>query len=309
MTAGTAPVIGGPISNTRVYVLDSMLRPAPAGVTGELYIAGDGLARGYLDRPDLTAARFVANPFGAPGERMYRTGDLARWTPAGELDFIGRADDQVKLRGQRIELGEIEAALTAHPAVAQATVVVREDQPGVRRLAGYLVPGGDLDLDALRADLAVRLPDYMVPTAFVILDALPVTTTGKLDKAALPAPEALAAASRRPPRDARETVLCELFTELLGTTGVGIDDNFFELGGDSITSIQLVARARKAGLTLSPRDVFAGKTPAAIAERATVAPDGPEPTRPGTDRKPSVQLDVDELDEIEELWGAQHHPR
>ncbi|MGW4565577.1 amino acid adenylation domain-containing protein [Streptomyces sp. NPDC004561] len=304
---GEPPLIGGPISNTRVYVLDDALRPVPPGVSGELYIEGAGLARGYTGRPGLTAERFVASPFGPPGTRAYRTGDLVRWTADGRLEFLGRADEQVKIRGFRIELGEIEARLLAHPDIAQAAVLVREDQPGVKRLVAYVVPAaGRVGADALRAHLAGQLPDYMVPAAFVALDALPVTVTGKLDRRALPAPEFGGTADGRRPRDRREEVLCGLFAELLGLAEVGIDDGFFELGGDSIASIQLVARARKAGLSFTPRDVFAHKTVAAIAGAAAYLAD--EASEPAADRsaeyEPLVELSEEELDEIEELLGG-----
>ncbi|MGK4585533.1 amino acid adenylation domain-containing protein [Kitasatospora sp. HPMI-4] len=265
LRAGTTPPIGGPIENTRVYVLDAALRPVPAGVPGELYIAGAGLARGYLGRPGLTAERFVANPFGAPGARMYRTGDLVRWSEDGRLDYLGRTDDQVKLRGFRIELGEVEAALAAHPAVRRSAAVVREE-----RLVGYVVPAGDSrELSGvLRAHLAERLPHYLVPAAVVVLDALPLTPNGKTDRKALPAPDFAAAVSGRAPRTERERVLAGLFCELLGLERVGVDDGFFELGGDSITSIQLVARARQAGLVFTARDVFTRQTVAELAQRA-----------------------------------------
>ncbi|MGK4585534.1 non-ribosomal peptide synthase/polyketide synthase [Kitasatospora sp. HPMI-4] len=267
--AGVAVPIGRPVANTRVYVLDAGLRPVPPGVPGELYLAGVQLARGYLGRPGLTAERFVADPYGPAGTRMYRTGDVVRWTTDGALVYLGRTDDQVKIRGFRIELGEIEAALTACPDVTQAAVLVREDRPGDKRLVGYLVPAvGDIDLTLVRKHLATTLPDYMVPAALVPLDALPLTASGKLDRRSLPAPDFAAAVSERAPRTERERVLAGLFCELLGLERVGVDDGFFELGGDSITSIQLVARARQAGLVFTARDVFTRQTVAELAQRA-----------------------------------------
>ncbi|GAA4072031.1 amino acid adenylation domain-containing protein [Streptomyces shaanxiensis] len=264
--------LGRPLNNRQVYVLDPFLQPVPPGVTGELYVAGAGLARGYLGRAALSAERFVASPFAA-GERMYRTGDLVRWTTGVELVFVGRADAQVKIRGFRVELGEVEAALGALPGVAQAIVVAREDRPGEKRLIGYLVPSGaDLDTEAVRAQLAGRLPEYMVPAALVVLDALPLTVNGKVDHKALPAPEFAASASREP-RSPAEELLIELFAEVLGRERVGVEDSFFALGGDSIMSMQLAARGTRRGVVFSAQDVFENETPAAIAAVARLETD------------------------------------
>ncbi len=245
-----------PVAGIRVYVLDARLRPQPANVPGELYLAGPGLARGYLNRPGLTAERFTADPFAA-GERMYRTGDLARFRPDGTLEFLGRADDQVKLRGFRIELGEIEAVLRGHPAVAQAAVIVREET-----LVAYVV--ATASEDELRAHVAAQVPDHMVPAAFVPMDTLPRSVAGKLDRRALPAPERRVSASRRP-RDAREEVLCAVFADVLGTE-VGPDDDFFAFGGHSLLGMRLVSRIRAVlGAEVSLRAVFDAPTPARLA--------------------------------------------
>ncbi|MFF8812630.1 amino acid adenylation domain-containing protein [Streptomyces pactum] len=295
----TAPVpdpvpIGTPLDNTRAYVLDGTLRPVPPGVPGELYLAGEGLARGYLGRPGLTAERFVADPFGGDGGRMYRTGDIVRRTAGGDLVFVGRADGQVKLRGFRIEPGEVEAALARHPAVGQALAVVREDQPGTKRLVAYLVPAagaGPVDTAEVAAHLAAVVPEYMVPSALVPLETVPLTANGKVDLKALPAPEPTAGTGAgRAPRTEREEILLRVFADVLGVPGIGVDDSFFDHGGDSIVSIQLVSRAREAGLRITPREVFEHKTVAALAAVAgkvadTVAEDpdagtGPVPPTP-----------------------------
>ncbi|RKH56197.1 non-ribosomal peptide synthase/polyketide synthase, partial [Corallococcus llansteffanensis] len=272
---GTTIPIGRPISDTQLYVLDAHGQPVPSGVPGELFIGGDGLARGYLSRPDLTAERFVPNPFSAvAGERLYRTGDLARWRKDGVLEFLGRADNQVKVRGYRIELAEVEAALRAHPEVREAVAVVREDVPGDKRLVVYFVANQDLDPAVLRTFLLERLPEYMLPSAFVPLAALPLTANAKVDRKALPAPEGLRATSKREfvaPRTEMEQRLAEVWIQVLRVERVGVDDNFFELGGDSIISLQVVARARQAGVQLAVRDLFQHPTLGALASVARVS--------------------------------------
>ncbi|MET7732911.1 amino acid adenylation domain-containing protein, partial [Streptomyces sp. NPDC005402] len=279
----TAPVegdggpvsLGAPILNTQVYVLDSALRPVPAGYSGELYIAGDGVARGYRGRPDLTAERFVANPYG-PG-RIYRTGDLVRVEPNGSLTFLSRLDHQVKVRGFRIELGDIEAALLAHAPVERAAVLMREDRPGDKRLVAYIVsPEGDSA--ALRAHLAERLPEYMVPSAVVVLDALPLTPNGKLDRRALPAPVRVSLPDGRAPRTELERRLCGLYAEVLGLDSVTVDDDFFTLGGTSLSATRVVSRAAREGVTVVIRDLFRARTVARLAPSCTLGDPAAGPT-------------------------------
>ncbi|MGO1054910.1 non-ribosomal peptide synthase/polyketide synthase [Crossiella sp. CA198] len=266
----TAPPIGKPVSNIQTYVLDPNLRLAPIGVPGELYLAGRGLARGYLNRPGLSADRFIANPYGAPGERMYRTGDVVRWNAQGDIEYLGRADDQVKIRGFRIELGEVEAALLSHPAVTDAVAVARTDG-GHQRLVAYVVADTPVDSADLRTHTGSRLPEYMVPAAVIQLDRLPLNPNGKLDRRALPAPDwaAVAGGEYVAPGNATERVLADIWAEVLGLDRIGVTDNFFSHGGDSILSIQVVAKARAAGLQLTSREVFLHQTITALAPQVT----------------------------------------
>ncbi|MCA6095489.1 amino acid adenylation domain-containing protein [Streptomyces sp. SCA3-4] len=269
--------IGRPIANTSCYVLDDRLRPVPPGVAGELYVSGPGLARGYLNRCDLTAERFVPDPFGAPGGRMYRTGDLVSWTHDGQLAFVSRADEQLKLRGFRIEPGEIESVLLGHPDVAHSAVVLRELRQGGRRLVAYVVPddGAGIDPAVLRKHVAAQVPDYMVPAAFVPLPALPVTRNGKLDRAALPEPDAAGSAASGAPRTPREEVMCQLFAEALEVRRVGIEDNFFDLGGDSLMAAALVSRVNLVfGTKLSIAALFESPSVEGLAQRLTTGEEG-----------------------------------
>lgn len=280
----TRPSIGLPVINARLYVLDHKLQPTPIGIPGELFIAGGGVGRGYLNRPELTAERFLPNPFvsqDAPmvQKRLYRTGDLVRYLPDGTLEFLGRIDDQVKVRGFRIELGEIEATLLDHPGVREAAVLVREDRPGEKQLVAYLSEkqtDEPLTVGDLRNFLKSMLPDYMVPSVFIILPALPLTPNAKVDRKSLAARQIEAEQRARlenvylAPRTPQEAILSEIWSQLLGHANVGIQDNFFELGGDSILSIQVTARANQAGLQISPRDLFENQTIEKLAAVARV---------------------------------------
>ncbi|MEU8305812.1 amino acid adenylation domain-containing protein [Actinomadura sp. NPDC048955] len=282
--------IGRPLTGTRGHVLDRELRPVPVGVPGELYVGGSGVARGYLARPGMTAERFVPDPFGT-GDRLYRTGDLVRWLPDGSLEFVARADFQVKVRGFRIELGEIEAVLSGHPAVRDVVVTAQEQEnTSSRRLVAYVLPARDAErvpVSELREHLAARLPDYMVPAVFVWLDTLPVTANGKVDRALLPAPDGVRpelAQEFVPPRDPAEKTLSAIWADVLGVDRVGALDNFFELGGDSILSIMVVSRAAQEGLRITPRQFFDKQTVrelAAVAESMT-RPVGVRRARKGT---------------------------
>ncbi|WP_251015735.1 non-ribosomal peptide synthetase [Streptomyces sp. ISL-99] len=269
--AASASIIGRPIDGNRMYVLDKALRPVPPGAEGELYISGGGLARGYLANPGMTAERFVADPYDGPGARMYRTGDLAAWNSDGQLQFRGRADTQVKVRGFRVELGEVEAAVAGCAGVERAVVMVREDRPGDQRLVAYVEPDDghvELTMRALRSEVAERLPAYMVPSAFVVMDQWPLTPNGKLDHRALPAPAQPATGEYRPPRSPQEELVCRLFGEVLGVERVGVDDSFFELGGHSLLATRLMHRIGQAlGRPLELRDIFASPTPARLCEQ------------------------------------------
>ena len=263
--SGVVP-IGSPVPGAALFVLDKWLRPVPAGVVGELYVAGAGVGLGYVGRAGLTGTRFVACPFGgagAPGTRMYRTGDLVCWGADGQLRYLGRADEQVKIRGYRIELGEVQAALAALDGVEQAVVIAREDRPGDKRLVGYVIGHRRPGRGACRAGAAAA--GVYGAGGGGGVGELPLTPNGKLDRRALPAPEYRDADRYRAPGNAVEDILAGIYAEVLGLDRVGVDDSFFELGGDSILSMQVVARARAAGLTCRPRDIFVEQTVARLA--------------------------------------------
>ncbi|WP_448320965.1 non-ribosomal peptide synthetase, partial [Streptomyces sp. CO7] len=274
----TVPV-GTPLDDLRLHVLDARLRPVPPGCPGELYVSGEGVARGYLGRPGDTAARFLADPYGPPGTRMYRTGDLARRRDDDTVEFLGRADDQVKIRGFRVEPGEAEAALAAHPDVTDVAVVARQDGPGAKRLVAYVVGEAGQHPDAILEFARRALPDYLVPAAVVPLAALPLSANGKVDRAALPAPAGDPRPAGRPhvePRTDAERRAAEVFADVLGGERPGAQDDFFLLGGDSILSIRLAARlAETFGTDVSPRAVFDHPTPAALAALLTAPGAGP----------------------------------
>ena len=270
--------IGRPLAGTQAYVLDARLRPVGVGARGELYLGGAGVTRGYLGRPELTAERFLPDPFSEePGARLYRTGDVVRWLPEGRLEYLGRADEQVKLRGYRIELGEIEAALRAEATVGEGVVVLHKGAQGGARLVAYVVPraaGASPSVRELRERLRERLPEYMVPADFVLLEALPLTTSGKVDRRALPAPERSreAPTAHEPPRTPEERALAEVWAQVLGRERVGIHDDFFELGGDSILAIQIISRAAQAGVHVTAKQLFSHTTIARLASVAGAAP-------------------------------------
>ena len=283
------PAIGSPVSGTALFVLDEWLRAVPAGVVGELYVAGRLVGCGYWRRAALTALRFVACPFGgagAPGMRMYRTGDLVRWRADGQLQYVGRADEQVKIRGYRIEPGDVRTALAGLDGVEQAVVIAREDRPGDKRLVGYIT--GTADPTGIREQLAERLPPYMVPAAVVMLEAMPLTSNGKLDKRALPTPEYQDVDQYRAPSSPTEEILAGIYAEVLGVERVGVDESFFDVGGDSILAMQVVARARAAGLMCRPRDVFVEQTVARLAGVAGVVDGVGGPVDEGVGQVPAT---------------------
>jgi acyl-coenzyme A synthetase/AMP-(fatty) acid ligase/acyl carrier protein len=265
--------IGRPIANAQVYILDQNLKPLPIGVPGELHISGVGLARGYLNRPELTAEKFITNPFtkSKGRERLYKTGDLARYLPDGNIEYLGRIDNQVKIRGFRIELGEIEAALSQHEDVQTSVVIIREDSPGDKRLVAYIVPQTEIKLESseLRSFLKNKLPEYMIPNAFVFLEVLPLTPNGKVDRRALPTPDIQSELIDKyvAPRTATEEILAQIWAQVLKVDLVGINDNFFILGGHSLLATQLVSRIRSSfKVEISLHELFNVRTLAELAQ-------------------------------------------
>ncbi|MEU8139115.1 amino acid adenylation domain-containing protein, partial [Streptodolium elevatio] len=305
---GRSVPIGRPVWNTGALVLDRRLAPVPTGVPGELYLTGDQLADGYLGRPGLTATRFIPAPYGPPGARMYRTGDLVRRRPDGALEFLGRTDDQVKIRGVRIEPAEIEAHLTARPDLSAAVVAARRTASGAPRLVAYVVPEPGRDApgaDELRAHLGSVLPEHMVPTAVVVLDALPLLPSGKTDRGALPEPAFDATTPSAEPRTPEEAVLAEVFATVLGLPGVGVDDGFFALGGDSIGATLLASRARAAGLPFTVRDVFRNPTVAALARTALAnRPPAGAATVPAEATRPAVAVSPEQRRALDRALGG-----
>jgi hypothetical protein len=271
-----AVTIGRPVDGTQVYILDAEQQLVPVGVSGELYLGGEGLARGYLGRAEVTAEKFVPHPYsGKAGARLYRTGDIGRYRVDGEIEYQGRRDQQVKVRGFRIELGEVEAVLRQHTGIREAVVLAREDEPGDKRLVAYVVWEREVGVSELREWLKQQLPEYMVPAGYVWLAELPLTANGKVDRGALPAPEGTRpelAVTFVTPRTLVEKQLAEIWSDVIGIKQIGINDNFFELGGDSILSIQIVARANQAGLRFTPRQLFQHQNIAKLTEVIDIAP-------------------------------------
>jgi acyl-coenzyme A synthetase/AMP-(fatty) acid ligase/aryl carrier-like protein len=271
VVSDNAPVpVGLPIDNTQFYVLDSLQQLVPEGVPGELYIGGQGVAKGYYKRPDLTAARFISDPFSKrPGARLYRTGDMVRRLKKGDLEFLGRGDGQIKLRGFRIELGEIESVLSTHPALDQVVVLLREDVPGDKRLVAYIIPHGTSAPEAsdLRSYLLGKLPDYMVPAAFISLHSFTLTANGKIDRKALPAPSWASLSQNTTyvaPKTPQEETFAKVWADVLHLERVGVEDNIFELGGDSLHVFQIAARANQAGIDVRPRQILQHRSISAV---------------------------------------------
>jgi acyl carrier protein len=282
----TASVIGCPIPDLQVYLLDQYLQLVPVGVPGEMYVGGAGVTKGYLNRPELTTERFIPSPF-ENSNKLYKTGDLARYLPKGELEYLGRIDNQVKIRGFRIELGEIEALLASHPQIWETVVIVRDDTTGDKRLVAYIVPQSEktITINEIRQFLKAKLPSYMVPNAFVILDALPLTANGKIDRRALPPSESSSEPSEKyvAPRNPIEDILVNVWSEILKVEKVGINDNFFELGGHSLLATKLVAQIRdRLKIELPLRQLFNTATLAELAQGIEQlkqqTPDSPVPT-------------------------------